>query len=218
MYRVSVQMITLGRHPYESPDTSMDSMLRSLARRLLLPIVALVASASLGGCLLIESKEYLFLVREDGSGQARITFENIMSVQESDNEDEVTKDYTQLLTDYVKGKRFEQENPSYYNVKKRLFEKDGKLNAEVTFDFLSYEDVGLFRLDGKGPWMFHAGALNQMSAETFESSNGTHGGRKMPVVFWSESTAEFKIRTQFEEPEKGVTRSLLPLYKRIGTN
>jgi hypothetical protein len=186
--------------------------------RLLVPVIVLVASASLGGCLMVESKEYQFLVRPDGSGQAKIVFENIASVQETDDQEQATKDYTQLLTDYIKGKRFEQDNPSYFNVKKRLYEQGGKLYGEVTFDFHSYEDVGLFRLDEKGPWMYHTGALNAMAVEQFDNSNGVYGGEKMPVVFWQEGTAEFRVRTKMAEPEKGVTRSLLPLYKRIGVN
>jgi hypothetical protein len=185
----------------------------------LLPFVVLLASLSLGGCLMVEKKEYLFLVRPDGSGQARITFENISSAQESDADgDHATKDYTKLLTEYVKGRRFESDNPAFYNVKKRLYEEDGKLYGEVTFDFLSYEDVGLFRLEGAGPWMYHTAGRGGATVEKFESSNGTFGGASMPVVFWKDETTEFKIRTIVEEAEKGTSRSLLPLYKRIGVN
>jgi hypothetical protein len=185
----------------------------------MLPLIALVAGVALSGCLTVESKEYLFLVRPDGSGQGRIIFENISSAQENETEqDQATKDYTTLLTDYVKGKRFEGDNPALYNVKKRLYEQDGKLFAEVTFDFSSYEDVGLFRLEGTGPWMYHTGVTTGMATEQYDTSNGTFGGAKMPVIFWKEGTAEFRIRTRLDEPEKGVTRSLLPLYKRIGVN
>ena len=195
-----------------------DKHYRSSPRFLLL-LTLLLSSLSLGGCLMVEGKEYLFLVRPDGSGQGRIRFENISSVQESETEqDQATKDYTQLVTEYIKGKKFEEENPAYYNVKKRLYEEDGKLFAEVTFDFASYEDVGLFRLNGAGPWMYHTGTLNGITVEQFDTSNGTYGGATMPVVFWNEGTTEFKIRAKVEEPEKGTTRSLLPLYKRIGSN
>lgn len=187
--------------------------------RLVLPLVVLAAGLSLNGCLMVERKEYLFLVRPDGSGQGRIMFENISSVQESEAEqDQATKDYTQLLNDFIKGKKFEDENPSYMNVKKRLFEKDGKLNGEIMFDFMSYEDVGLFRLDGVGPWMYHTGVLSGVTVEQMDTSNGTFGGARMPVIFWKETTSEFSIRTKVEEPEKGSSRSLAPLFKRIGTN
>jgi len=196
----------------------MHHMLRLPAHRLL-PLVVLIASVSLGGCLMVEKKEYQFLVRPDGSGQARIIFENISSAQENDtDQDHATKDYTRLLTDYVKGKRFESDNPSYYNVKKRLYEEDGKLNGEVTFDFLSYEDVGLYRLEGAGPWMYHVAGRSGATVEQFDTSNGVFGGPSMPVVFWKEGTTEFRIRTIVEEAEKGTSRSLLPLFKRIGVN
>ena len=192
---------------------------RVALRRLMLPILVLVATLSLGGFLTVENKEYLFLVRPDGSGQGRIVFENIASVQEDGSEqDQATKDYTELLTAFIKGKRFETENPALQNVKKRLYEEGGKLYGEVTFDFLSYEDVGLYRFEESGPWMYHAGNNNELSVERLVESNGTFGGPKMPVIFWKESTSEFRLRMAVEEPEKGVTRSLLPLYKRIGVN
>ncbi|MBC8145281.1 MAG: hypothetical protein H7X80_06815 [bacterium] len=193
--------------------------MNKLIIRFALPLLLVASGITMTGCLMIERKEYLFLVREDGSGQGRIMFDNIASVQESEtDQDQATKDYTQLLNEYIKGKKFEEENPSYMNVKKRLFEKDGKLHGEVTFEFLSYEDVGLFRLDGVGPWMYHTGVLNGVTVEQLDSSNGTYGGARMPVIFWKEPTSEFRIVTKVEEPEKGITRSLLPLYKRIGTN
>lgn len=192
---------------------------RRFTTHLALAALFVLSGVTLGGCLMVEHKEYLFLVRPDGSGQGRITFEHISSVQESEAEqDQAIKDYTQLLNEYVKGKKFENENPAYQNVRKRLYEKDGKLFGEVTFEFLTYEDVGLFRLNGGGQWMYHTGALNGATIEQFDTSNGTYGGVRMPVVFWPESTTEFRIYTKVEEAEKGAARSLLPLFKRIGVN
>ena len=168
---------------------------------LMLALIAVLASTAVSGCLMVANKEYLFRVRPDGSGQGRITFENISSVQENEAEqDQAIKDYTQLLNEYLKGRKFEGENPAYQNVKKRLYEQDGKLYGEVTFDFLTYEDVGLFRLNGAGPWMYHTGALNGASIEQLDTSNGTYGGAHMPVVFWNEATTEFRVYTKVEEP------------------
>jgi hypothetical protein len=178
------------------------------------------SSLLLGGCLMVESKDYTFLVKPDGSGSGRIVFENFTSMQDTQEaEDQTTKDYTELINKFLKGNSLEMQNPAYTNLKKRLFEQDGKLHGEITFDFASYEDVGLFRLDDKGMWMYHAGQMNGGTMERLDSANGRFGGQRMPVVFWPEGTSEFRLYTTLEQPEENaVTRSLLPLFKRIGTD
>lgn len=191
------------------------SHIQNAIRRSSLLVVALLVSVSLGGCLLVENKEYHFTVKPDGSGTGRITFVNIMSA-EDEAEDPSPSDYRELITKYLNGKRFEQDHPQYTNVRKRLYEEDGVLKGEITFDFLSYEDISLFRFQGKGPWMYYTnpGGFNY---EHYESSNGEHGGDMMPVIFWPDSATEFEIKTTFEKSER-KTQSLLALFKRLGTN
>jgi hypothetical protein len=185
--------------------------------RLLAAVLLSLACASLfGGCLTAERKEYHFTLRPDGSGTGTITFLNIMSDDE-ESKNVSAKDYAGLVTDFYKGKKFEEQNPSYSNVRKRLYEKDGKLNAEITFDFLSYEDAGLYRHEGKGPWMFFSGSSAAMTVEHYDTANGTYGGERMPVIFWPEGTTEFRIATRISDPDESM-HSLLPYFKRSGTD
>jgi hypothetical protein len=175
---------------------------------------ALLCSILLGGCLTAERKEYRFVVRPDGSGTGQVTFFNIMSTEE-DGRNVSARDYHDLVVGFLKGNRFEERNPALGNVRKRLFEKDGRLNGEITFDFLSYEDVGLFRYKGTGAWMFYpTGSTSLMSGE-YENSNGEFGGEKMPVVFWPEGTGEFQVSVYLDDPSS-KDQSLLPYYIRGG--
>jgi hypothetical protein len=185
--------------------------LRLLPALLLLPLCALL----LGGCLTAERKECLFLVKPDGSGSGTITFHNIMSSEE-DGKNMSARDYHDLVTQFLKGTKFEEQNPSLGNIRKRLYEKDGQLHAEVMFDFLSYEDIGLYRYKGSGNWMYFAGHTSRLSSETYETSNGEYGGEKMPVVFWPEKTNEFRVTVEIDEPSS-ENHSLLSNYKRGGT-
>jgi hypothetical protein len=185
------------------------------SHRLSLLLAVAWCSLLLGGCLTAEQKEYHFLVKPDGSGSGELVFHNIMSLEE-DGTNKSAQDYYELVTSFLKGTKFEEQNPALGNVRKRLFEKDGQLQAEVLFDFLSYEDVGLYRYQGTGPWMFHPSTSSKFSSETFQSSNGEFAGDKMPVVFWPETTNDFRVTVVIEEPSP-QHHSLLPYYKRGGT-
>lgn len=179
--------------------------------RLLLLVV--VGSSLLGGCLTVDQKEYIFTLTPDGKGKGRIIFHDIRSMdEESDNS---VADYTKLVNDYIKGKEFDEQNPLYTNIKKRLYEEKGKLMGEITFDFETPDDVGLFRYQGKGPWMYYTEAMNNLSSEQYASTNGVRGSDRMPVIFWEEGTREFRVTNVFDNSSR-PTHTLLPLYKRIG--
>ena len=187
-------------------------------RALLLAVAALASASLLGGCLTAEKKEYVYTLKSDGSGTGRILFRNIGSADEQEaGTDNSTADYTQLINDYLKGTKFEDQHPSYTNVRKRLYEHGGQLHGEITFDFESYEQIGLYRHNGSGPWMYYAGSLEGISVEQIDTTNGSFAGARMPVVFWPEKTTEFRIVTSLETSSRPA-RSLLPLYKRIGSN
>lgn len=175
-----------------------------------------IMSLATSGCLTAERKEITFWVKPDGSGSGRILFRDIVSVPEDTNDASVT-DYTELVDNYLKGRKFEEYYPQYTNFKKRLFEQNGKLNGEVTFDFGHYEDVGLYRYLDRGPWMYHVGMQSEFGVERYDTSNGSMGGQMMPVVFWPENTTEFRISSRFERSDLSI-RPLLPLFKRIGTD
>ena len=100
---------------------------------------------------------------------------------------------------------------------KRLFERNGQLHGEVTFEFAGYPEVGLYRHEEKGPWMYYTGTLSGMSLEQVDTTNGRYPGESMPVIFWPEETTTFRFTTSIEQPGRPV-RSLLALYKRIGTD
>ncbi|MCC7438520.1 MAG: hypothetical protein IT211_08480 [Armatimonadetes bacterium] len=182
-------------------------------RQLLLPGIMLLTMTLLGGCLLAERKTYQFTINPDGSGSGIITFFNLMSVEE-ESEDVSVKDFTDLKERYLKGTEFEDQRPGLTNVKKRLYEDNNVLCGELTFDFASYEDVGLYRFEGKGPFMYFT-RPGDFNPEIYKYSNGTYGGESMPVVFWPEGTTTIRMESIFNKPERKAT-SLLGLYKRFG--
>lgn len=173
----------------------------------------LLALATLSGCLLAERKIYRFTLNPDGSGSGSITFYNVMSVEE-ESEDASVKDFTDLKERYLKGTEFEDQRPGLTNVKKRLFEENGTLCGEFTFDFASYQDVGLYRFEGQGPFMYFT-RPGDFNPEIYLRSNGTYGGETMPVVFWPEGTTRIEMEAMYDKPERKAT-SLLGLYKRYG--
>ena len=177
---------------------------------ILLPLFAFVAS----GCLTAERKELIFTVKPDGSGSGRITFYNIMSVEE-EGKDASLGDYTELINRYLKGTKFEDFYPLYMNLKKRLYEENGRLNGELTFDFGHYEDVGLYRYQDKGPWMYFIGVKSDFGVERYDTSTGTVPSEQMPLVFWPEGTTEFRISSRYDNTD-AARHTLFPLYRRIG--
>lgn len=125
------------------------------------------------------------------------------------------QDYGELVNTYVLGNRFDETNPELRNVKRRLYEENNVLNGEVTFDFDALSAVGLYRYQGRGPYMFHVGARSDVATERFESSNGMLGTERMPVVFWPDTARTFTIVASIQDPAQD-TRSLLPLFQRYG--
>lgn len=175
-----------------------------------------VNAIAVAGCLSADRKEIILTVRPDSSGSARIVFHNLVSVDERSHDASIG-DYEELVRRYLKGSKFEDYSPLFLNFKKRLFEENGVLNGEVTFEFSHYEDVGLYRYNGRGPWMYHVGFHSDLVTEHFDTSNGSLGGELMPVVFWPEDAREFRIVSHFDRGD-GQVRPLLPLFKRIGTD
>jgi hypothetical protein len=170
----------------------------------------------MSGCLTAERKEYQFHVNPDGSGTGTITFYNLMSADE-ESKNMSAKDYQGMINDFYKGKKFEEQNPAFGNVRKRIYEKDGVLNGEITYDFLNYEDAGLYRYQGKGPWMYYPASPGSMSTEHFDSTNGQYISDRFPIIVWPEGTADFRLTTSVDRPGPTL-HSLLPYYKRGGTD
>ena len=176
--------------------------------RKLLSVIALsVMLAALTGCLSTESKEYRFKVKPDGSGEGTITFNNIVS-QDDEERDVSFKDFGELVTDYLEGSSFEDSNPNYQVTGKRLYEKDGKLNGEVTFTFESLDAIGFFRTADCdcAPVLYPTSNLQETLGET----NGTNLSETMnvPLISWGADTKEYFFKTTAQE-DLANTRSLL---------
>ncbi|MBK6292529.1 MAG: hypothetical protein IPF59_12400 [Ignavibacteria bacterium] len=170
----------------------------------LLVLVALFVS----GCLTAERKSYKITMTGKQSGTCTITFHNIVSPKE-EGRDISFKDFAELQTDYVEGDKIESEFPGCRNVKKRLYEKDGQLNGEFTFEFDSLSTLKMFKYDEKSPVMMYFGS----SQESFIESNGTYGGETMPVAFWPASTTQMTLTTKLSDPNPDAV-SLVEQYRK----
>ncbi|MBK7866873.1 MAG: hypothetical protein IPJ75_07730 [Ignavibacteriales bacterium] len=107
-----------------------------------LVLIALV-TVLFAGCLTVDKKEYSYKTKSDGSGEGWIKFYNIKSAK--DGEDDVSlKDFAELIDDYVKGTKFEDENPSLKVTSKELMAEGGKLNGLVKFTFSNIADISFF--------------------------------------------------------------------------
>lgn len=180
----------------------------------LLAILGVTLSSVLFGGCLIASKKVLFLeVNPDGSGKGRVIYTEISSLKEDDY-DRTLEDYTSLTTDWLHGTEFSDRYRGTMNIERRLFELGGALHGEASFTFDHYNDVGLYRHEETGPWMYYA-LRHTSNVEGFDSTNGIYGGDLMPVIFWPEETRTFRIVNRFD-PGEAEVRSLLPLYRKLG--
>jgi len=179
----------------------------------------LLLSVLAAGCLTAERKVIRLNVKPDGSGTGSITYINIMSSEE-EGIDVSARDYGELVSKYLKGNTYDEAYLGLRDLKKRLYEDHGVLNGELTFSFENYDDVGLYRYEEpsgarSGPYMYSIATHGGYAAEKFESSNGLTGPAHMPALFWPDTSRTFEVvaRIDSASPE---TRSLLPLYKRVG--
>ena len=181
----------------------------------LLLVVLTTFALTSSGCLIAAKKVVTLEVARDGSGTGKIIYTDISSLQE-DEHDRSLEDYSILVEEWLHGTSLETIWPNVENVNKRLFELGNALHGEMTFTFRNYEDVGLYRYEGRGPWMYHAGR-HSSNVEGFDTSNGRYGGEVMPIIFWPDETSSFRIVNGFDPGNRPV-RSLHTLYKRIGVD
>jgi hypothetical protein len=165
---------------------------------------------NLTGCLSIEYKEYIFRINPDGTGDGEIIFYNLVSV-EDDEKDDSFKDFGELVSDYIEGTNFEDDNPNYRVTNKELFEKDSILVGRVEFAFTSFRDIGFFKSEDCdcSPLMYYMGDFG----ESYSESNGNYLGeeKNFPVIIWQSDADEIYIKTVVQEDLTG-THSLLKLY------
>ena len=175
-------------------------------------IVCLLALFFFSGCLTCEKKEYIFEITGKGSGKLTIIFHNIMSLKEGDK-DMSDKDFTELMSDYLEGNKMTETYPSAKVRNARLYERNGVLNGRVQVFFENLEDVKLYQHEGKGPYMLYL----DLFSEIFDKSNGSFGGKDMPVVFWDRGLKKLTLTTIITEPSD-QTISLLNMYKNKRRN
>jgi hypothetical protein len=177
---------------------------------LFIPLVVLFL---LPGCLTVAEKEYHFTLNTDYSGTATIRFIDIGSESE-DTTDISREDFEHLISFYLEGTQFEEQNPGFRDVEKRLYEDKGRLIGEIRFTFDSLEAVKLFRFDSSSPYMYYVG--NDVFAEELAETNGEYNRDVMPVVFWAPGQREFFLRTRVASETPG-RRDLLGHFREWET-
>ena len=164
----------------------------------------------LTGCLSTEYKEYIFQINPDGSGEGEIIFHNLLSV-EDDEKDDSFKDFSELISDYIEGENFENDNPNYQVTNKDLFEQDSILVGKVEFEFTNINEIGFFKSDDCdcSPLMYYLGDFG----ETYSESNGNYLGEEkdFPVIIWPFDADDIYIKTVVQE-DLAETHSLLRFY------
>ncbi len=183
--------------------------MKSFLRISMLILFSLVV-INLTGCLSTEYKEYIFEINSDGSGEGEIIFYNLVSV-EDDEKDVSFKDFGELVSDYIEGTNFENDNPNYLVTKKELLEKDSILVGRVEFTFTNINDIGFFKSEDCdcSPLMYFMGDFG----ETYSESNGNYLGEEkdFPVIIWQSNADEIYIKTVVQDDLTG-THSLLKLF------
>lgn len=190
-----------------------------MSRNILLAAIFLGLFAVLSGCIVPETKEYRFKLNPDGSGSGTVTFVNLVS-QDDDERDVSFKDFSELVTDFLQGTDFEDQNPAYHVTNKRLFEKDGKLMGEVAFTFSSLDSVGFFRQPNCDccPTLLYAEAFQEnyvgsdgkFLGDTTSSPFGN--GSATPFIVWPAGAREFYVKTSVLE-NLDNTHSLLAYWQ-----
>jgi len=171
----------------------------------------LLTALLLTGCLATEYKEYRFNLNADGTGEGTVTFYNLISV-EDDEHDVSFKDFGELVSDYVEGTRFEDDNPGYMVTSKEIYEENGQLVGNVEFTFEDIRNIDFYKAKDCdcSPLLYYMGDFG----ETYSESNGNYLGAEddFPMIEWESGTKEVYLKTIVQEDLES-THSLLPLYK-----
>ena len=171
----------------------------------------LLTALLLTGCLATKYKEYRFNLNADGTGTGSVIFYNLISV-EDDEQDVSFKDFGELVTDYVEGTRFEDDNPGYNVTNKEIYEENGLLVGKVEFTFEDIRSIGFYKAKDCdcSPLLYYMGDFG----ETYSESNGNYLGAEddFPMIEWEAGTEEIFLKTIVQEDLES-THSLLPLYK-----
>ena len=158
----------------------------------------------MSSCLTTEKKEYVFKFTGKNTGTLTIRYINLMSTSD-DSTDLSKQDFQELLNNFINGDQIKQEYPTATNIRKQLFELNGQLYAEVLMDFQNLETAKLYQYDSNSPFMLCL--TTEKETEHFVESNGSFGGKIMPVVFWNKDLKELSLTTSITQPDPS-TKSL----------
>lgn len=174
----------------------------------LVPLILLLAALSVG-CLNVQNKTYTFKLNPDGTGTGSIFFYNIHSSDEEER-DVSFKDFGTLVTDYVEGTTFDDENPDWTITKKDLFEQDGVLCGRVDFTFSSMGSAKLYRTAdcNCAPILLLPGAIDETLTE--HNGNAVALGSS-EVIEWAADTKEITYKTEVTSDVENV-RNLTEHY------
>jgi hypothetical protein len=180
-------------------------------------LLSLACALFIAGCIQVEKKEYRYTLKPDGTGTGTIRFVNIVS-QEDNDKDVSFKDYAELVTDYMDGTKFEDENPTLKVTGKKLYEEKGVLVGEFNFTFASLDSVGFFRAANCAccPVLHFAKSSSSTGGgETIASTNGqlVEGVTDAPFIKWDSGAKEFTYAATLGI-DTAKTHSLLPHYKK----
>ena len=174
----------------------------------LLPLILLFAALSVG-CLNVQHKTYTFKLNPDGTGTGSIFFYNIHSSDEEER-DVSFKDFGTLVTDYIEGTTFDDENPDWAITKKDLFEQDGVLCGKVEFSFANMGSAKLYRTAdcNCAPILLLPGAID----ETLIENNGNSVALgSSEVIEWAADAKEISYKTEVTADTENV-RNLTEHY------
>ncbi len=174
----------------------------------LLPILLLIAAFSVG-CLNVQNKTYTFKLNPDGTGSGSIFFYNIHSSDEEER-DVSFKDFGTLVTDYIEGTTFDDENPDWAITKKDLFEQDGVLCGKVEFTFSNMGAAKLYRTAdcNCAPILLLPGAMDETVIENNGNSVALGDAQ---VVEWPADVKEISYKTEVTSDTSAV-RNLVEHY------
>lgn len=176
-------------------------------KKLFLPLI-LIAALSVG-CLNVQHKTYTYKLNPDGTGSGTIFFYNIHSSDE-DERDVSFKDFGTLVTDYIEGRTFDDENPDWTITKKDLFEQDGVLCGQVEFTFASMNAAKLYRTANCdcAPILLLPGAMDETLIEN--NGNSVELGDAQ-VIEWAADAKEISYKTEVTSDVENV-RNLVEHY------
>ncbi len=160
----------------------------------------------LTSCLTVERKDYTFKFTSKEGGELSIVFYNIMSASE-EGKDMTQKDFDDLIKNYYKGSKIQDEYPTCKILKKEIYEEKGVLCGKIILGFTKLSDVNLYQHQGKGPVMMYLKNVY----EIYDKSNGEFGGLTMPVIFWKKGK-KLTLTTTVQQPAK-KTAPLLEKFK-----